>query len=67
MLFGGRAAFFPESSKHHPPQRGNPPPAHGHRLPQLRDTQIEYVWGGTLDFAFDIMPTPANSTASTTP
>jgi len=35
--------------------------------PQLRDIQIEYVWGGTLDFAFDIMPTPANSTASITP
>ena len=24
--------------------------------PQLRDVKIEYVWGGTLDFAFDIMP-----------
>ena len=24
--------------------------------PQLRETNIEYVWGGTLDFAFDIMP-----------
>ena len=24
--------------------------------PQLRDTKVEYVWGGTLDFAFDIMP-----------
>ncbi len=24
--------------------------------PQLRDARIEYVWGGTLDFAFDIMP-----------
>src|ERR1019366_8632533 len=34
MLFGGRAAVFP----------------------QLRDTNVEYVWGGTLDFCFDIMP-----------
>ena len=24
--------------------------------PQLSDAKIEYVWGGTLDFAFDIMP-----------
>src|SRR5271169_6333589 len=24
--------------------------------PKLRDAKIEYVWGGTLDFAFDIMP-----------
>ena len=24
--------------------------------PQLRDARLEYVWGGTLDFAFDIMP-----------
>jgi len=24
--------------------------------PQLRETTVEYVWGGTLDFAFDIMP-----------
>src|SRR5207237_766076 len=24
--------------------------------PRLRDVKVEYVWGGTLDFAFDIMP-----------
>jgi glycine/D-amino acid oxidase-like deaminating enzyme len=24
--------------------------------PQLRDVEVEYVWGGTLDFAFDKMP-----------
>ncbi len=24
--------------------------------PQLRQAEVEYVWGGTLDFAFDIMP-----------
>jgi glycine/D-amino acid oxidase-like deaminating enzyme len=24
--------------------------------PALRDTPVEYAWGGTLDFAFDIMP-----------
>src|SRR5882672_4732195 len=31
MLFGGRAAFFPE-------------------------TEVEFVWGGTLDFTLDVMP-----------
>jgi glycine/D-amino acid oxidase-like deaminating enzyme len=25
-------------------------------FPQLKDVKIEYVWGGTLDFAFDMMP-----------
>jgi glycine/D-amino acid oxidase-like deaminating enzyme len=22
----------------------------------LRDTRVEFVWGGTLDFTFDVMP-----------
>ncbi len=56
MLFGGRAAFFPES--------GNSIRRSADILrqgmikvyPQLRDAKVEYVWGGTLDFAFDIMP-----------
>jgi glycine/D-amino acid oxidase-like deaminating enzyme len=56
MLFGGRAAFFPETGDSI--RRS----AEILRLgmidvyPQLRDTKVEYVWGGTLDFAFDIMP-----------
>src|SRR5258708_22147380 len=56
MLFGGRAAFFPEND-----QTGRQS-AHILRrgmidvYPQLRDAKIQYVWGGTLDFAFDIMP-----------
>jgi glycine/D-amino acid oxidase-like deaminating enzyme len=56
MLFGGRAAFFPETKNT------------VHRsaeilqrdlievYPQLRDSKIEYAWGGTLDFCFDTMP-----------
>ena len=56
MLFGGRAAFTPET------------PASTLRsaeilrqgmievFPQLRDVAVEYVWGGTLDFAYDRMP-----------
>jgi glycine/D-amino acid oxidase-like deaminating enzyme len=56
MLFGGRAAFFPES------RDSIRRSAEILRLgmvevyPQLRNTKVEFVWGGTLDFAFDIMP-----------
>lgn len=56
MLFGGRAAFLPET------------PARVRRsaeilrrgmagiFPQLSQTSVEYIWGGTLDFCFDTMP-----------
>lgn len=55
MIFGGRAAFFPET--------GNTIARSAEILrremiqvyPQLKDTKIEYAWGGTLDFAFDMM------------
>jgi glycine/D-amino acid oxidase-like deaminating enzyme len=56
MLFGGRAAFFPETSN--TIRRSAEILRRGILTvyPQLRDAKIEYVWGGTLDFAFDIMP-----------
>lgn len=55
MIFGGRAAFFPENE--------NTIARSGEILrremiqvyPQLKDAKVEYVWGGTLDFAFDQM------------
>jgi glycine/D-amino acid oxidase-like deaminating enzyme len=55
MIFGGRAAFFPENE--------NTIAQSGEILrremiqiyPQLKDARIDYVWGGTLDFAFDQM------------
>ncbi|MBM4426067.1 MAG: FAD-binding oxidoreductase [Chloroflexi bacterium] len=55
MIFGGRAAFFPENE--------NTVAQSGEILrremmqvyPQLKDAKVEYVWGGTLDFAFDEM------------
>jgi glycine/D-amino acid oxidase-like deaminating enzyme len=56
MLFGGRAAFFPETG------RTIRKSVEILRLgmidvyPQLRSTKVEYVWGGTLDFCFDVMP-----------
>jgi glycine/D-amino acid oxidase-like deaminating enzyme len=56
MLFGGRAAFFPENEQ----TVRRSADILGREMvqvyPQLRDARIEYVWGGTLDFAFDIMP-----------
>jgi glycine/D-amino acid oxidase-like deaminating enzyme len=56
MLFGGRAAFIPET--------GNTIRKSEEILlsdliaihPQLKDVKVEYAWGGTLDFTFDIMP-----------
>ena len=56
MLFGGRAAFFPETST--TIRRSAEILRRGMLTvyPQLSATKIEYVWGGTLDFAFDIMP-----------
>jgi glycine/D-amino acid oxidase-like deaminating enzyme len=56
MLFGGRAAFFPENDQ--TIRRSAEILRRGmiDVYPQLRDARIDYVWGGTLDFAFDIMP-----------
>jgi glycine/D-amino acid oxidase-like deaminating enzyme len=56
MLFGGRAAFFPETRE--TIQRSAQILRRGmiHVYPQLKDAKIDYVWGGTLDFCFDTMP-----------
>ncbi|MBI5962015.1 MAG: FAD-binding oxidoreductase [Chloroflexi bacterium] len=55
LIFGGRAAFFPENE--------NTIAQSGEILrreiiqvyPQLKNVKVDYVWGGTLDFAFDMM------------
>jgi glycine/D-amino acid oxidase-like deaminating enzyme len=56
MLFGGRAAFFPETDN--TIRRSADLLRRGmiEVYPQLRDTKLEYAWGGTLDFCFDTMP-----------
>jgi glycine/D-amino acid oxidase-like deaminating enzyme len=56
MLFGGRAAFFPETKD--TIRRSAEILRRGmvQVFPQLRDTKIAYAWGGTLDFCFDTMP-----------
>jgi glycine/D-amino acid oxidase-like deaminating enzyme len=56
MLFGGRAAFFPETestiSRSAEILRSDMIEV----FPQLRKARIDHVWGGTLDFCFDTMP-----------
>jgi glycine/D-amino acid oxidase-like deaminating enzyme len=56
MLFGGRAAFFPETESSIRTSAEILRRGMIDVYPQLRETKVEYVWGGTLDFAFDIMP-----------
>jgi len=56
MLFGGRAAFFPETAQTIRESSEILRRGMIDVYPQLRDTKIDYVWGGTLDFCFDIMP-----------
>jgi len=56
MLFGGRAAFFPET----PNTIGRSAKILRDDIlrvfPGLHDAAVEYVWGGTLDFTFDMLP-----------
>jgi glycine/D-amino acid oxidase-like deaminating enzyme len=56
MLFGGRAAFFPETDQTVRQSAEILRRGMIEVYPQLSDAKIDYVWGGTLDFAFDIMP-----------
>jgi glycine/D-amino acid oxidase-like deaminating enzyme len=56
MLFGGRAAFFPETTQTVRQSAEILRRGLIDVYPQLSDAKIDYVWGGTLDFAFDIMP-----------
>jgi glycine/D-amino acid oxidase-like deaminating enzyme len=56
MLFGGRAAFFPENENTVRESARILRDGMIEVYPQLRATKVEFVWGGTLDFAFDIMP-----------
>jgi glycine/D-amino acid oxidase-like deaminating enzyme len=56
MLFGGRAAFFPENENTVRDSARILRDGMISVYPQLRDVRVEFVWGGTLDFAFDLMP-----------
>ena len=56
MLFGGRAAFFPETENTVRLSAEILRRGMVSVYPKLRDTKIEFVWGGTLDFTLDVMP-----------
>ena len=56
MLFGGRAAFFPETTNTIQRSAEILRRDMGEVYPQLQDAKVEYAWGGTLDFCFDTMP-----------
>lgn len=56
MLFGGRAAFFPESESTVRESAELLRQGMVDVYPQLCETKVEFVWGGTLDFALDVMP-----------
>jgi glycine/D-amino acid oxidase-like deaminating enzyme len=56
MLFGGRAAFLPETPDTVRESADLLRRGLLQVYPQLKEIQIDYVWGGTLDFAFDLMP-----------
>ncbi|HXF84598.1 MAG TPA: FAD-binding oxidoreductase [Anaerolineales bacterium] len=55
LIFGGRAAFFPETSKTIERSAEILQREMLRVYPQLKEVKVEYVWGGTLDFAFDMM------------
>jgi len=55
MVFGGRAAFYPENERTTRHSADILQREMVQVYPQLRDTKVEYAWGGTLGFAFDLM------------
>jgi glycine/D-amino acid oxidase-like deaminating enzyme len=56
MLFGGRAAFFPETENTVRQSAEILRRGMIDVYPQLREAKVEFVWGGTLDFTLDVMP-----------
>jgi glycine/D-amino acid oxidase-like deaminating enzyme len=55
LIFGGRAAFFPETPTTIQRSAEILQLEMMRVFPRLANVKIEYVWGGTLDFAFDMM------------
>ncbi len=56
MLFGGRAAFFPETQDTIRKSAAILRCDMVRVYPQLASATVEYAWGGTLDFTFDMLP-----------
>lgn len=55
VIFGGRAAFFPEDSSTIRRSAAILRQDMLRVFPRLAEARVEYAWGGTLDFAFDTM------------
>ncbi|HUH98678.1 MAG TPA: FAD-binding oxidoreductase [Anaerolineales bacterium] len=55
LIFGGRAAFLPENRNTVRQSMEILRREMVRVYPQLEHVQVEYAWGGTLDFAFDMM------------
>jgi glycine/D-amino acid oxidase-like deaminating enzyme len=55
LIFGGRAAFLPETSNTIQRSAEILRREMIQVYPKLKEVKIEFVWGGTLDFAFDMM------------
>jgi len=55
MVFGGRAAFLPENENTIARSAEILCREMAAVYPQLKDAAVEFAWGGTLDFAFDMM------------
>jgi glycine/D-amino acid oxidase-like deaminating enzyme len=56
MVFGGRAAFSPETPDTIRDSAGILRKGMIEVYPQLTNTKVEYAWGGTLGFSFDLLP-----------
>lgn len=56
MLFGGRGSFLPDSTTTVRESAEILRRGMVAVYPQLRDARVEYAWGGTLGFTFDILP-----------
>jgi glycine/D-amino acid oxidase-like deaminating enzyme len=56
LIFGGRAAFFPETTKTIRQSAEILRREMERVFPQLKGARVEFAWGGTLDFARDLMP-----------
>lgn len=56
LLFGGRASFVPESAAACAQSAEILRRDMIEVFPQLRTVGIEYAWGGTLDFTYDMLP-----------
>ena len=56
LVFGGRAAFFPETASTIRTSADILRREMVHIFPKLNNVPIDYAWGGTLDFPLDLMP-----------